>query len=180
MARRPSGTPDLFPREGKDMTDKELKRLSRRELLEMLLTQTEENERLKEAMVKTREKLEERKIIMGEAGSIAEAALKLNGVFDAAQNAAQQYLDSIRSLSENQEQMRQAILRQAKAEAEAIRRDAEAYASKVRGEADRAAAGQKQRVSAGEQDDYWENLLSEAKSLAGDGPKKAGSRREKE
>jgi len=162
------------------MTDKELKRLNRKELLEMLLTQTEENERLKEAFVKTREKLEERKIVMGQAGSIAEAALKLNGVFDAAQNAAQQYLDSIRSLSENQEQMRQAILRQARAEADAIRREAEEYAKKVRAGADsKAAAGQQPSGTEG-QDDYWENLLSEAKSLAGEGPKKAGSRKGKD
>lgn len=41
-----------------------------------------------------------REIELEEAGSIAEAALRLNGVFEAAQRAAEQYLVNVRSLSE--------------------------------------------------------------------------------
>lgn len=41
-----------------------------------------------------------REIELEEAGSIAEAALRLNGVFEAAQKAAEQYLINVRSLSE--------------------------------------------------------------------------------
>ena len=40
---------------------------------------------------------------MDRAGSIAEAALQLNGVFEAAQHAAQQYLDNLQDLYEREE-----------------------------------------------------------------------------
>jgi hypothetical protein len=42
-----------------------------------------------------------RTIELEEAGSIAEAALKLNGIFEVAQQAADQYLMNIRRMSEN-------------------------------------------------------------------------------
>ena len=78
------------------MTDKELKKLSRAELLEMLLAQSKEKQRLEEELAEARKKLEDREIRIAESGSLAEAALKLNGVFEAAQAAADQYLENIR------------------------------------------------------------------------------------
>ena len=77
------------------MTEKELKRLSRAELLELLLAQTEENEKLKKRLQAAEAALSDRKIIMEKAGTMAEAALKLNGVFEAADRAARQYLENI-------------------------------------------------------------------------------------
>ena len=38
-----------------------------------------------------------------DAGSIAEAALQVNGVFEAAQKACEQYIDNIKNLSKRQE-----------------------------------------------------------------------------
>lgn len=81
------------------MTDKELRRLSRRELLEMLISQIEENQRLKQELHQAQETLNNRQITMECAGSIAEAALRLNGVFEAADRAAQQYLESVRAMA---------------------------------------------------------------------------------
>lgn len=86
------------------MTDKELKRLSRAELLEMLLAQVEENEKLKIHMNEMQALLDSRQIMLNEAGSIAEAALRLNGVFEAAEAAAAQYLENIRRISSEKEQ----------------------------------------------------------------------------
>ncbi len=80
------------------MTDKELKKLSRYELLEMLLEQSKEVQRLKE-LEKANALLEERQILIHNAGSIAQAALKLNGVFEAAQKAADQYLENIKQIN---------------------------------------------------------------------------------
>lgn len=77
------------------MTDKELKHLSRAELLEMLLAQTEENEQLKTELAKTKKALEDRRILINECGTMAEAALKLNGVFDAVDKAVRQYLENV-------------------------------------------------------------------------------------
>ncbi len=84
------------------MTDQELRKLSRADLLELLLEQSRENEKLREELKQTQEKLASRKIEIDNAGSIAEAALKLNGVFEAAQQAAEQYLENIRQLAEEQ------------------------------------------------------------------------------
>lgn len=121
------------------MTSKELRRLSRRELLQMLLAQCEETERLEqelgelteahETMSESYERLKaklnvkderlnakdaqiaelrdvieqmkaSRMIELEEAGNIAEAALRLNGVFEAAQRAAEQYLLNVRRIGE--------------------------------------------------------------------------------
>lgn len=78
------------------MTDKELKRLSRTELLEMLLAQTKENVKLKQKLKEAQDALVDRRIHIDKAGTMAEAALKLNGVFEAADQAARQYLENIR------------------------------------------------------------------------------------
>lgn len=85
------------------MTDKELQRLKRGELLEMLLEQSKENDRLKEEVEELRAQLADRKIEIESAGTIAEASFKLNGVFDAAQAAAQQYLDNLQLLYDREE-----------------------------------------------------------------------------
>lgn len=76
------------------MTEKELRRLSRAELLEMLLAQTEENRQLKKELQEAEEALEDRRIAIEESGTMAEAALRLNGVFEAADRAVQQYLEN--------------------------------------------------------------------------------------
>ena len=72
------------------MTDKELKRLSRGELLEMLIQQSKELERLRKQLDAAESALQNREIAITNAGSIAEAALQLNGVVTAAQDACQQ------------------------------------------------------------------------------------------
>lgn len=82
------------------MTDKELRHLSRAELLEMLLAQTEENEKLRQKLKKAQDALADRRIHIDQAGTMAEAALKLNGVFEAADQAARQYLENIRCIEQ--------------------------------------------------------------------------------
>ena len=87
------------------MTDKELKRMSRGELLEMLIQQSKELERLRKQLDAAQTALQNREIAITNAGSIAEAALQLNGVFTAAQDACQQYMENICHLSQNQERI---------------------------------------------------------------------------
>ena len=77
------------------MTDKELKKLNKSELLELLTIQSAENERLKRQLEEVQQKLEDRTILIERSGSIAEAALRINEVFEAAQKAADQYLYNI-------------------------------------------------------------------------------------
>ncbi len=85
------------------MTDQELKKLSRKDLLELLISQGRERDGLQAELEKTKAALRERQLCMEETGSIAEAALRLNGVFEAAQAAAQQYLENARQRSESVE-----------------------------------------------------------------------------
>ena len=86
------------------MTDRELRKLSRAELLELLLEESRENERLRAQLQEMNEKLADRAIRIERAGSIAEAALQLNGVFQAAEEAAAQSLENVRRLAEEQTQ----------------------------------------------------------------------------
>lgn len=90
------------------MTEKELKKLNRAELLELLLLQTREVERLQEKLSKADSLISQRYMQYLEAGSLAEAMVKVNGVMEAAQAAADQYLDNIRQ----QEQETKAYCRQ--------------------------------------------------------------------
>lgn len=83
------------------MTDRELKKLSRTQLLEMLLAQSREVAKLRGELQNAQQALENRKIQMEEAGNIAVAALKMNGVFEAAQAAAEQYLQSVSEMMED-------------------------------------------------------------------------------
>ena len=87
------------------MTRKELRRLSRAELLEMLIQQEEELNACKEQLARAQAELESRQIKISNAGSIAEAALQVSGIFEAAQRAADQYLSSVNELSARQEEV---------------------------------------------------------------------------
>lgn len=78
------------------MTNKELRKLTRRQLLELMLEQSRRIDELEAQLTSANEKLEKRQIVLEETGSIAEAALRLNDVFQAAQRAADQYLESVR------------------------------------------------------------------------------------
>ena len=81
------------------MTEKELRRLSRADLLEMLIAQSEELRDVKERLKSAEAILASRVIEINTAGSIAEASLRLNGVFEAAQAACEQYMENIRLLN---------------------------------------------------------------------------------
>lgn len=87
------------------MTEKEMKKLSRADLLELLIEQSQQVQQLRTWLDQAEAKLVSRHIAIEEAGSIAEAALKVNGVFEAAQAASEQYLDNIRNLSQQQEKI---------------------------------------------------------------------------
>ena len=84
------------------MKEQDLRKLTRSELLEMLIQQGEELEALQKKMEDYELRLQNRKLQMDQAGSIAEAALKVSGVFEAAEAAASQYLENIKEHSQKQ------------------------------------------------------------------------------
>lgn len=134
------------------MTDKELRRLSRGELLEMLIAQAAENDQLKNRLEQAEAQLRDRKIAINNAGSLAEAALPLNGVFQAAEAAAQQYLENIERISGQQDAICRDMKEQAKQEAAEIRQEAQAYSEKAHAEADA----------------YWKQIVAKAAKLLAD------------
>lgn len=85
------------------MTAKELKRLRRGDLMEMLLELSKENEELRKQLHKAEHKLLDRQIAIEESGSLAEAALRLNRIFEDAQAACEQYEQNVRQRCEQME-----------------------------------------------------------------------------
>ena len=67
-----------------------------------MIEQKKELEALKLELEEARKALQNREIMLNEAGSIAIAALQINGIFEAAQAAGQQYLENIQKLNERQ------------------------------------------------------------------------------
>lgn len=103
------------------MTKNDAKKLRRGDLLELLIEQTEENQRLMNKISQMEAKLSERVIVMEQAGSIADAALGLTEVFSQAQDSADRYLESIRQKQAEAED----VLRQAQEKAGQIERKAQ-------------------------------------------------------
>ncbi len=85
------------------MTAKDLKRLTRTDLLEMLIEQSKQLKVLEERLAKAESALESREIHISEAGSIADAAIRIHGVFETAQSAADVYLENVETLIREQE-----------------------------------------------------------------------------
>ena len=89
------------------MKQKELKRLTRAELLEMLLAQTQESERLRERLENAQAQLADRELKLSQSGDLAQAAMAVNGVMEAAQAAARQYLDNIQRMERETAQIKE-------------------------------------------------------------------------
>ena len=134
------------------MTDKELQKLSRSELLEMLIAQTEENDRLKRQLNEAEARLKDRQIAIENSGSIAEAALSLNGVFEAAEKAAKQYLENIEHLSSRQEELYRDMQTKAEQQAAETISAADAYSKRAHAQADA----------------YWNEVIEKAAALLKD------------
>ena len=78
------------------MTEKELKKLNRYQLLELIIIQSEQIQELQNQLQQAQEQIDAQNIRIAEAGSIAEASLQLSGIFEAAQSAADIYLENVR------------------------------------------------------------------------------------
>lgn len=85
------------------MDDRELRKLNRQELMEMLLELSKENDRLKEQLDVMQKELQSKKIKINEAGNIAEASLGINRVFEAAHASAVQYIANIQLLEKQKQ-----------------------------------------------------------------------------
>lgn len=108
------------------MQDKDLRKLSRAELLELLISQTRRVEELEAQLADALGQLEKRQIAIDKAGTLAEASLMLNGVLEATEKAAAQYLENIERLSGQQQRVCDAMEAAARERAKTILEEAEA------------------------------------------------------
>ena len=102
------------------MTDKEFKRLSRAQLIEIIYQLQLQIDKLGEQTQELESELKDKRLRLSNAGNIADAALEINNCFRSAQNAAEQYLNEIKVIREKAEAERQKILKEAREEAGAI------------------------------------------------------------
>lgn len=136
------------------MTDKELRKLTRHELLEIMLEQSEKLDEQRKEIRKLQRELEDKRIPLENAGNIAEAALGINKVFASAQKSADQYLENIGKMAEETELLKkeeEEIVEMARSNAKAIEDKAKEDAERIVKEAQETA----------------ESLLREAREKAG-------------
>ncbi|HEM3375018.1 TPA: DNA repair protein, partial [Streptococcus suis] len=74
-----------------------LRKLKRIELYEIMLAQSEEIDCLRNQLEKIKTELADRRIMISQSGSIAEASMKLTNIFEEAQKAADLYLYNVKN-----------------------------------------------------------------------------------
>lgn len=75
----------------------DLSKLKKKDLMEIMLLQSEEIDRLREENAALQAKLDDRNFQFEKIGSIAEASLAVTNIFEEAEKAAKLYLRNIRS-----------------------------------------------------------------------------------
>ena len=101
------------------MNDKEIRKLNRSQLIEIIYQLQLNQEELEEENKKLKEALEDKRLHIKNAGNLAYAALELNKVMEAAQNAADMYLNEIREIRKETEAQCIHILKTTKEKADA-------------------------------------------------------------
>lgn len=115
---------------------------SRAELEALAASQAQQIAELRRQLEAAQAQLREREIVCERAGTMAQAAMTLNGVFKAADEAAAQYLENIRAFTEEQHKVCAQIERTTREQAEAMLRETE----------------ERCRAREREADAYWEKL----------------------
>ena len=85
------------------MISKELKKLNRRELVDVIYQLKKNEEQMQGQIASLEAELQDRRIHLSVAGSIAEAATDITGIFSVAQSTADLYLNEIASMKEDVE-----------------------------------------------------------------------------
>lgn len=83
------------------MSKGDLHKLGKTELLQIIYEQEKQITSLKKEVDELNKKINDRTIELEEAGSIAEASLRINKIFEEAQKAADEYLNSVKKLGQS-------------------------------------------------------------------------------
>ena len=81
------------------MTEKELLKLKRSEMLEIMLAQSREIDSLREQLDEANARVEDRELRLKDCGNIAEASLRLTNIFTEAQKAVDLYVENVKRLA---------------------------------------------------------------------------------
>lgn len=71
-----------------------IKKLNKKQLLELLLDVTRENEELKKKISQLEKEMNEQTILLSESGSIVEVNIKVKGILDVIENSTLKYIES--------------------------------------------------------------------------------------
>lgn len=159
------------------MSGRDLKNLRRADLLEILLKLSKENDELKLQVQELMEDAENKRIWAKEIGSIAEASLQLNGVFHAAQEACDQYVENIKmiltqskkkctNMEKTAKQECESMLQETTKDCEAMREQTKRECTKMREDARRK---YEEMIDLATQrcDAIWKDLYEEIKEASG-------------
>ena len=105
------------------MVGKELKKLNRRELVEVIYQLKKNEEQLQAQIAALETELQDKRIHISQAGSIAEAAADITKLFSTAQTMADLYLQEIACMKEEAARECERIIEEAKKTAESIMAD---------------------------------------------------------
>lgn len=144
--------------------NKELRKMKRVDLLDIMVIQSKENDYLKIQLDEALAELEERKIQIKEAGSIAEAALQLNGVFEAAEKAGSQYLENIARLSEEKETINARIIEESERKVAELMAETQAKCEKLERDTKIKCEGMVLQAEK-ESQEYWDKVSEKLESF---------------
>lgn len=111
------------------MEVKDLKKMSKTDLYNIICEKEKQITDLNFEIEELKLQLQDNKIELEKTGSIADAAVQISGVLDAAQKAADVYLENVKQQAENQKKVLDDEIAAAKIQAEQIVKDAEVAAA---------------------------------------------------
>lgn len=120
------------------MVSKELRKLNRRELVDVIYQLKKNEEQMQEKIETLEAELEERRIHLSEVGSIAEATTSITGIFSVAQSTADLYLHEISSMKEDAQREYEKLIEEAEKKVEEAEKKVE-EAEKIVEEAEKKA-----------------------------------------
>lgn len=141
------------------MDSKELRKLSRADLIEILIDQSIEMQSLREKLNKVEAAQERRAMAIDKSGSLAEASLKVSGIFEAAEEACREYTENIKFLSERQEEISARLEEESRRKAEQMLEETRIRCEKMESAAKVACAEMTEKAKANAQR-YWDELVA--------------------
>lgn len=118
--------------------ERELKALNRKELIDIIYQLKKNEQKLQKENEELKSRLEDKRIKIENAGSVAEASIALADVFKAAQSAADKYLAEIEERQKSINGDCELLLNEAKEKAETMVREASERKTELEEEAKKA------------------------------------------